>query len=182
MTVFCFLLSASALSLPRPAASPSPCRTSPTHSRPGSAASTRHVEQARSLFFSCVWSGADHSSFESSGAAFASSSVLCGGLLPSSRHCELFAQLTPRISRLILNFRFVLPVAMTSPALPTSPYKTHQPTSNSPSSPLIHSFFHDPTSTFQFLIVDPKTKSALVVDPALDYDPASGSSALCTPS
>lgn len=75
--------------------------------------------------------------------------------------------------------RSLLPVATIPPVSPTSPYKTHQPTPNSPSSPLIHSFFHDPTSTFQFLIVDPKTKAALVVDPALDYDPASGSSASC---
>lgn len=61
-----------------------------------------------------------------------------------------------------------------SPVPAAVPYRTHSPTAGIASSPLIHSFFHTPTSTFQFLVVDPKTKATLVVDPALDYDPASG--------
>lgn len=65
---------------------------------------------------------------------------------------------------------FALPVN----ARPATPYRTHQPTAGVASSPLIHSFYHEPTSTFQFVVVDPVTKDALVVDPALDYDPASG--------
>lgn len=43
-----------------------------------------------------------------------------------------------------------------------------------PNSPLVHSFWDDPTSTFTFCVVCPKTKEAFIIDPVLDFDLASG--------
>ncbi|KAJ9107334.1 hypothetical protein QFC21_000784 [Naganishia friedmannii] len=57
------------------------------------------------------------------------------------------------------------------PAL--QPYKTHQPTSF-PGSPRIHSFYDDPTATWTFVVADPATLEAIIVDPVLDFDPVSG--------
>lgn len=54
-----------------------------------------------------------------------------------------------------------------------SPYKTHQPT-EAPNSPLVHSFYDKPTSTFTFVVACPKTKEAVIIDPVLDFDAASG--------
>lgn len=41
-------------------------------------------------------------------------------------------------------------------------------------SPFVQSFFHAPTYTWSHIVADPATGSAAVIDPALDYDPASG--------
>ena len=43
---------------------------------------------------------------------------------------------------------------------------------------IIHCFFDGPTNTVTYLVVDPETKSAAVVDPVLDYDHASGKAAM----
>ncbi|HZH57897.1 MAG TPA: MBL fold metallo-hydrolase [Burkholderiaceae bacterium] len=43
-----------------------------------------------------------------------------------------------------------------------------------PQSPKIHAYFDEPTNTVSYLVVDPTTRAAAVVDPVLDYDPASG--------
>ena len=40
--------------------------------------------------------------------------------------------------------------------------------------PAIHSFFEKVTSTWQYVLVDLATSEAVIVDPVLDYDPASG--------
>ena len=40
--------------------------------------------------------------------------------------------------------------------------------------PTIHSFFEKVTDTWQYVLVDPKTSEAAILDPVLDYDPASG--------
>ena len=40
--------------------------------------------------------------------------------------------------------------------------------------PLIEAFFHEPTNTVTYLVADPASGSAAVIDPVLDYDPASG--------
>ena len=40
--------------------------------------------------------------------------------------------------------------------------------------PIIHAFFDEPTNTVSYLIVDPATKEAAVIDPVLDYDHRSG--------
>ncbi len=40
--------------------------------------------------------------------------------------------------------------------------------------PVINAFFDKPTNTVTYLVCDPETKRAAVVDPVLDYDPASG--------
>jgi glyoxylase-like metal-dependent hydrolase (beta-lactamase superfamily II) len=40
--------------------------------------------------------------------------------------------------------------------------------------PLIHAFFDEQTNTVSYLLADPLTMEAAVIDPVLDYDPASG--------
>lgn len=40
--------------------------------------------------------------------------------------------------------------------------------------PLIHAFFDEPTHTISYLVADPVTKLAAVIDPVLDYDHNSG--------
>lgn len=42
------------------------------------------------------------------------------------------------------------------------------------SQPLIDAFFDEPTNTVSYLVADPETKKALVIDPVLDYDADSG--------
>ena len=41
-------------------------------------------------------------------------------------------------------------------------------------SPVVKSFFDEPTNTVSYVIHDPKTREAAVVDSVLDYDPAAG--------
>jgi glyoxylase-like metal-dependent hydrolase (beta-lactamase superfamily II) len=41
--------------------------------------------------------------------------------------------------------------------------------------PLIRAFFDEPTNTVSYLVADPVTRDAAVIDPVLDYDHASGS-------
>ena len=40
--------------------------------------------------------------------------------------------------------------------------------------PIIHAFFDEPTNTVSYLVADPATKQAAVIDPVLDYDHKSG--------
>lgn len=40
--------------------------------------------------------------------------------------------------------------------------------------PLIEAFFDEPTNTISYLVADPATHMAAVIDPVLDFDPASG--------
>ena len=40
--------------------------------------------------------------------------------------------------------------------------------------PEIHAFFDEPTHTVTYLVADPATRQAAVIDPVLDYDPATG--------
>ncbi len=40
--------------------------------------------------------------------------------------------------------------------------------------PEIHAFFDEPTNTVSYLVADPETKSACVIDPVLNYDHKSG--------
>lgn len=41
-------------------------------------------------------------------------------------------------------------------------------------SPFVQSFFHAPTNTWSHVVADPATRIAAIIDPALDFDPASG--------
>ena len=41
-------------------------------------------------------------------------------------------------------------------------------------SPLVRSFYHVPTNTWTHVVADPATRAAAIVDPVLDFDPASG--------
>lgn len=47
-------------------------------------------------------------------------------------------------------------------------------TAEAPKAPLIHAFFDEPTNTVSYLVADPATRQAVVIDPVLDYDPAAG--------
>jgi glyoxylase-like metal-dependent hydrolase (beta-lactamase superfamily II) len=40
--------------------------------------------------------------------------------------------------------------------------------------PIIHPFFDKPTNTFSYLVADPGTRQAAIIDPVLDYDHRSG--------
>lgn len=40
--------------------------------------------------------------------------------------------------------------------------------------PDVHAFFHEPTNTVTYLAIDPATKKAALIDPVLDFEPASG--------
>lgn len=40
--------------------------------------------------------------------------------------------------------------------------------------PVIRAFFDEPTNTVSYLVADPATRRAAVIDPVLDYDPKSG--------
>src|SRR5680860_1080254 len=43
-----------------------------------------------------------------------------------------------------------------------------------PDTPTIQAFFDEPTNTVSYLVSDPATKRAAIVDPVLDYNHASG--------
>jgi hypothetical protein len=49
------------------------------------------------------------------------------------------------------------------------PYTTT--TNHQPPSPTIHSLFDPQTSTWQYLVADPSTHTAAIIDPVLDYTP-----------
>src|SRR5262245_15206635 len=40
--------------------------------------------------------------------------------------------------------------------------------------PIIQAFFDEPTNTVSYLVADPATRQAAVIDPVLDYDHKSG--------
>ena len=40
--------------------------------------------------------------------------------------------------------------------------------------PAIRAFFDEPTNTVSYLVSDPETRQAAVIDPVLDYDHRSG--------
>jgi glyoxylase-like metal-dependent hydrolase (beta-lactamase superfamily II) len=40
--------------------------------------------------------------------------------------------------------------------------------------PIIHAFFDEPTNTVSYIVADPATRQAAVIDPVLDYDQSSG--------
>ena len=40
--------------------------------------------------------------------------------------------------------------------------------------PVIRAFFNVPTNTVSYLVADPATRKAVVIDPVLDYDEAAG--------
>jgi glyoxylase-like metal-dependent hydrolase (beta-lactamase superfamily II) len=40
--------------------------------------------------------------------------------------------------------------------------------------PVIRAFFDEATNTVSYLVADPETRRAAVIDPVLDYDPKSG--------
>ncbi|GJN94741.1 hypothetical protein Rhopal_007833-T1 [Rhodotorula paludigena] len=56
---------------------------------------------------------------------------------------------------------------------PLVPFRTHTPAPTAPpSTPLVHTFYHDPTATWTYVLVCPRTRACAIVDSALDYDPS----------
>lgn len=55
---------------------------------------------------------------------------------------------------------------------PAEPWRRHL--SLEPQTPTVFTFFEKATSTWQYIVIDPKTADAVIIDPVLDYDPASG--------
>jgi glyoxylase-like metal-dependent hydrolase (beta-lactamase superfamily II) len=71
---------------------------------------------------------------------------------------------------------------------PFSPYSCHIPTNQSipgrvsystastvSTQPVIHDIFEPATGTWQYLIADPSSSAAVIIDPVLNYDPATQS-------
>ncbi|WP_417279891.1 MBL fold metallo-hydrolase [Celeribacter sp.] len=46
--------------------------------------------------------------------------------------------------------------------------------SNRPGSPDVAAFYEEASGSWQYVVIDPATKSAAIIDPVLDFDPASG--------
>lgn len=113
----------------------------------------------------------------SSATRLAAASILIRPALHTSAKRVCIAsrkKVTPSRSSSPCNAQAIRALAtQSSAASPSKPYKTHQPTSV-PNSPLVHSFWDEPTSTFTFVVVCPKTKEAFIIDPVLDFDLASG--------
>ncbi|KAI0081902.1 Metallo-hydrolase/oxidoreductase [Panus rudis PR-1116 ss-1] len=55
---------------------------------------------------------------------------------------------------------------------PAEPWRCHF--ENDPKTPTVFTFFETTTSTWQYVVTDLKTREAVIIDPVLDYDPASG--------
>ena len=55
---------------------------------------------------------------------------------------------------------------------PAVPWRKHD--SQDTETPTVYTFVESATSTWQYIVTDPKTSEAVIVDPVLDYDPASG--------
>jgi glyoxylase-like metal-dependent hydrolase (beta-lactamase superfamily II) len=47
-------------------------------------------------------------------------------------------------------------------------------------SPNVQAFFHEPTGTWSYLVSDPTTREAAIIDPVLDFDAKSGRTALAS--
>lgn len=47
-------------------------------------------------------------------------------------------------------------------------------------SPTVQPFFHEPTGTWSYLVSDPATRDAAIIDPVLDFDAKSGRTALAS--
>lgn len=48
------------------------------------------------------------------------------------------------------------------------------PSSGQPGSPDVAAFYEEASGSWQYVVIDPATKSAAIIDPVLDFDPASG--------
>ena len=53
--------------------------------------------------------------------------------------------------------------------------------SNPQTNPLVHAFFHAPSSTFSYVLVDPLSRHAVVIDPVFDGDGGTGAHAADEP-
>lgn len=63
-------------------------------------------------------------------------------------------------------------VSSTPKVPPAEPWKRH--ISPDSATPTVYTFFEKVTSTWQYVVVDPHTREAVIVDPVLDYDANAG--------
>ena len=56
---------------------------------------------------------------------------------------------------------------------PAEPWRRHE-SPDPDTTPTVFTFFEKATSTWQYVVVDPKTNNAVIIDPVLDYEPNSG--------
>ena len=56
---------------------------------------------------------------------------------------------------------------------PAEPWRRHE-SPDPETTPTVFTFFEKATSTWQYVVVDPKTNNAVIIDPVLDYEPNSG--------
>ncbi|QQK46658.1 Beta-lactamase-like [Penicillium digitatum] len=68
------------------------------------------------------------------------------------------------------------PFSQNSCSIPINPTISHRVTYNTASTistePVIHDVFEPASGTWQYLIADPSTSTAVIIDPVLNYDPA----------
>jgi hypothetical protein len=100
---------------------------------------------------------------------------------PLQRHAEQIRQasLSPRVlasgRRNIVTHDHIVGMRLTSPQKPHSgvqiqaSYNTEAAGSREPT---IHSVFETKTATWQYVVADPLTMTAVIIDPVLDYDSA----------
>src|SRR5437868_2602117 len=62
---------------------------------------------------------------------------------------------------------------LTSRAFDTRSFEPMPHSTRSPA-PIIRAFFDEPTNTISYLVTDPVTRRAAVIDPVLDFDSRSG--------
>lgn len=55
---------------------------------------------------------------------------------------------------------------------PAEPWRCHFESDDE--TPTVYTFFEKATSTWQYVVADMKIGEAVIIDPVLDYDPASG--------
>lgn len=60
-------------------------------------------------------------------------------------------------------------------SVPTKANIDFQPATNSLQNPTIHSLYEERTGTWQYVVADPSTLQAVIIDSVLDYDPATQS-------
>jgi hypothetical protein len=86
------------------------------------------------------------------------------------------ARLTPTRQQPLPTRNLVSPVPAHQPRQPYATTTNASSPSQLPPAPdgpepIIHPVFETQTSTYQYLVADPATKTAVIIDPVLDYDP-----------
>lgn len=110
-------------------------------------------------------------------------STLAGGSPVHGRHqLQLRKSTQDKLIRPCIEHRIKSPRPSNLDLLPqvrshsTQPAAQHQPTYSlrtiSIHDPIIHPIFEATTGTFQYIVTDPSSKASAIIDPVLDFDPA----------